>query len=636
MFFCRTALSAAALVVVTAWAHAQEIYVDSVEGSDSNDGASPDAPKQTLASIGRASRYEALLLKAGGTYETQGLNVNNAMVTFYGDGPAPILLATGGFAAVSVGENAIIDGIKVMGGTAEYRGTAFTVGGPNAEVMNCEVDGTGSAIAMGFGVRGEGNYIHHNNVHDLGWSISGDQMGTSGGAEAYIVNASNNEVAYNVASRCEAPNTTLGGAEGGCLEIIVQSARDTVRNVSFHHNYCELSVGLWEGCSGNFTGDDAIQLNHGIIEDVYVAYNVSIDSMWLYLLAPVNTDFRNVIFEHNTLVHTEANADTEQRAANNFTAAVTQETVGENSYGPYPLEPGNIIVRNNAFIVDGGAGMFQDGLPASDHYNNLFAGLQYPNSWQRHSTEVVVSLAEAGLTETYRLAEGSPAIDSGSAEATEFTSDFDGNAVPQGEGRDIGAFEYCTGSGCQPPVDPGRTAGGTGNQGGSGGSSPEVGGAPSVGGSAPEIGGSGALPGTGGGRPLTGGATTGTGGPATGGVSEPNTGGQAPSSGGSDVVTRPESGGAGTSAIGGAPTGSTGAVPGAGGSDAPTGGGAENTGGPGAAGPETTGSTETTEPAAEDDTGCGCVVAGSRSSGPGGMLGLLLALGAFGLSRRRH
>ena len=55
-------------------------------------------------------------------------------------------------------------------------------------------------IELGFGVMGEGNLIIGNSVHDLS-GMTGDSgdMNSSGGAEAYMVMGSNNEIAYNSA-----------------------------------------------------------------------------------------------------------------------------------------------------------------------------------------------------------------------------------------------------------------------------------------------------------------------------------------------------------------------------------------------------------------------------------------------------
>jgi MYXO-CTERM domain-containing protein len=269
-------------------------------------------------------------------------------------------------------------------------------------------------------------------------------MNTSGGAEAYMVMASDNEISYNSAVNCWGENQTLGGAEGGCLEIVNGQALATIENVRFHHNYCERSVGLFEGCSGNFQGTDAIQENHGIIRDSVIAYNISVDAMWLYLLQPVNTDFYNLVFEHNTLVHTPANEDIPQGGASSFGLLVNDDQ----GYSADPLQPGMVIVRNNLFFTTGGGTGMMTLVP--DHYNNLFAP-SAPMSWTLGTGEIEV--ADPGLTADYRLAAGSPAIDVGSPEAWQQWTDFDGNAVPLGNGRDIGASEYCDGANCAEPVD---------------------------------------------------------------------------------------------------------------------------------------------------------------------------------------
>jgi len=464
----RRLAAIAAVLTTTTWASAQEYYLDADAGDDANDGLSEATPKRTLASVAGSGfgggGYEALYLKAGtaNPYETGGLSVRSAIVTRYGPESAerPVIAGTGtGFGGVTVGQDGVLAGVKVIGSGR----VGISVQGPGAEVRDCEVDGSGGAFELGFGIMGEGNSIHHNVVHHLS-AMSGDtgDMNTSGGAEAYMVMASNNEIAYNVALEAHGPNSTLGGSEGGCLEIVNGQAGSTISGVLFHHNYCEQSVGLFEGCSGNFQGTDAIQENHGKIEDSLVAYNISVDAMWLYLLQPVNTDFRNLVFEHNTLVHTPNNHLIEQAARDMFGLNV-EEDAGYTGV----LEPGEIIVRNNIFAVVQGAstgfgGIQLGNVPDGDHYHNLFVGAA--PSWTLGPGELQVDEAAAAFTADYRLGAGSAAIDAGSTLAWMDWTDFDGNPVYLGAAPDIGASEYCDQAAdpacsAAQPLDTGSTTG---------------------------------------------------------------------------------------------------------------------------------------------------------------------------------
>jgi MYXO-CTERM domain-containing protein len=522
-----TGAAVAAVFLTTSFVSAQEYYVDPA-GNDTNSGTSPDTPWQTLGPVedmGFGSSGYTVFLKAGGEWTTGGLNVSDWTLTRYGDGANPVLVGDGsGWGGpITAGSNAVVDGITVRG----QGSSGISVQGPNALVQNCEVDGSDGYLQLGFGIMGEGNLITGNSVHDLsGQSGDSGDMNTSGGAEAYMVMASDNEISYNSAVNCWGINETLGGAEGGCLEIVNGEALSTIENVRFHHNYCERSIGLFEGCSGNFQGTDAIQENHGIIRDSLIAYNLSVDAMWLYLLQPVNTDFYNLVFEHNTLVHTPANEDIPQGGASSFGLLVNEDQ----GYTADELQTGMVIVRNNLFFVTGGGSAMMTLVP--DHYNNLFAP-SAPMSWTLGTGEVEVS--DPGLTADYRLAAGSPAIDVGSSEAWQQWTDYDGNAVPQGAAPDIGVSEYCDGADCAEPTGTGGVTGSGGDTGAGGdtgtggdiagggdtsaGGNTGVGGDAGVGGATGTAGdttGAGGDTGAGGATTGTGGATTGTGGATTG------------------------------------------------------------------------------------------------------------------------
>ena len=53
-------------------------------------------------------------------------------------------------------------------------------------------------------------------------------------------------------------------------------------------------------------GGDPVE-EHGISSDSSVAYNLAVDTMWMYQLSAVSTDFFNLTSENNTIIHTEQN-----------------------------------------------------------------------------------------------------------------------------------------------------------------------------------------------------------------------------------------------------------------------------------------------------------------------------------------
>ncbi len=534
-------------------AAAQEYYVANA-GDNNNTGATPDDPIADLSPVGRGGAV-TVRFKAGDSWDLSGLSVGDGAVYMaYGEGSRPTLNVIGGDGGFGGGVmltgGGTLEGIRVTTPKGSGITQGIGISGANNVVRNCEVDGSSGEFQLGFGIMGTDSLITGNVVHDLS-GMTGDSgdMNTSGGAEAYMVMGSGNEISYNSAINCWGPNETLGGAEGGCLEIVNGEAESVIENVRFHHNYCERSVGLFEGCSGNFRGTDAIQEHHGIIRNSYVGYNIAVDAMWLYLLQPVNTDFENLVFEHNTIVHGPDNTTIPQQGASSFGLLVNDDA----GYS-FTLSEGDVTVRNNLFVtLDGAeAGMFSPP-PLADHFNNVYVP-STPMGAELGAGEKAV--AEPGLSPDHRILAGSPLIDQGSADTPVYATDIDGHPVPCGATQDVGASEYCDNMG-------GTT--GTGGAPGNGGSDATAGAGP-VGAGGLEQGSGGSAPGQGGDSPVGSGGLVN---PASGGL--PGSAGSDPAAG----VPPVSSGGAPLTGAGGSSTaGAAAANPGAGGLEVGSGGSA--------------------------------------------------------------
>lgn len=457
-------------------------YYIAADGDDGNSGTSPEDAWATVANV-PTDEASAVFFERGGTFEAAGapargrngpaaFNVPNGSVwTAYGDGDErPILTATEQTegrptgAVLSPGGGTVLAGLSFTG-RANF---GLLIETDANVIQDCEIDGTieGSLIELGFSVRGHHNLVVGNHIHSLHEVIlDSGNVNTSGGAEAIVVNGTDQEIAYNTIEDCWTPNETLGGAEGGCLEIIARSPGEIVENVYFHHNYCERSVGLFEACAGNFDGTaEKIQEHHAVVRNTVLAYNVVVDAMWLYLLQTANTDFDGLVFEHNTLVHGPVNDDIPQRGADGFgnfydtDRFVPEQTCSAASdcgaggdhrlclqgtcYYQFLAQPGTVTVRNNLFVVLEGGGEATMKLPPGedDVLDNIFS----PQAPQGVEASRVTVVADPGLVDdTFRIGPDSPAIDQGGADSVKPWPDFDGNVVPCGEAPDVGAIEYC-------------------------------------------------------------------------------------------------------------------------------------------------------------------------------------------------
>ena len=200
-----------------------------------------------------------------------------------------------------------------------------------------------------------------------------------------------------------------------------------------------------------------------MVRNTTLAYNVVVDAMWLYLLQTVNTDMDKLVFEHNTLIHGPDNTVIPQQGAAGFgnfydtdrfipakscqAAADCGSTyaicMGGSCAYQTKAQPGQITVRNNLFVVLAGATAATMKLPPGpdDVINNIYSP-KAPSGVTASAGKVIV-VTDPGLTNTFRLAPTSPAVDQGGKDSVKPWPDFDGNTVPCGSAPDVGALEYC-------------------------------------------------------------------------------------------------------------------------------------------------------------------------------------------------
>jgi hypothetical protein len=438
----------------------KQFYIDSKTGNDSNDGSSPEKAWKSISKIKSATSGSVVNLNRGSMWESSGaINVTNLTLRPYGKGPRPFIKGKDIIVPQSLGTvvlkgKSILDAVKV----SSDQGFGAYINGDNNEIRNVEVDGTGTGALMGIGIVGNTNKVTNCYVHDL-TTDTGDtgDVNSSGGAEGIVLfGGSHIDVGHNTVARAHCKNKTLGGDEGGCTEIIMNPLfftqyGKTIEDVQFHHNLCVDTVGLFESCQG--TGDPGFDptKDPGTIKDITVAYNVVLDSKWMYLAQLVNTIHKNVVFEHNTIIHGPRNdkqwstdAMSHEYMFGMFFTSSNGKTVSDS------LTAADLINRNNMFYEPFTKEDTFIGV-TSGHNNNLFgpSTVKLEKRWTLAATEKKVD--DLGLVDVFHPTASSPAVDKGSDEG-KFDSDFYGNKKC-GSAPDIGAVEFCEDAATKPKSD---------------------------------------------------------------------------------------------------------------------------------------------------------------------------------------
>ena len=399
--------------------------VDSNKGVDSNPGTTAQ-PWKTLRNLNdRAFQPGDTIYFARGSdfvggvlFSSSGKRSSPITLTAYGSGPAPrfsnpdFSVLNGNAIQVS-GSYIVIEELYFhhCAPPSGGRGGAQKVGAvfikPEAHhvvVRNCEI----TKSPMTIHVYGQYNLITHNYIHDndewprgVGWVAVG-----------IMISNSNNEVSYNLITRCWQPSEGYGGGDGGAIEIDDRTYAKS--NIYVHHNRTWANQGFLETVGGVTSIED----------NVVVSYNVT-DDYQSFILCGNCSNFR---VENNTVIRVLNNGSWNGvfRIGRTFPASL----------------------RNNIFVVANASRVFEGrdtGTAMQMHDHNLFFSMDGSEEPQGRG----VPLAQGEIVadpmfvdfgnRDLRLREGSPAIEAGINLG--HSIDFENRPVPLGFAPDLGAYE---------------------------------------------------------------------------------------------------------------------------------------------------------------------------------------------------
>jgi hypothetical protein len=467
----RCALGGATVLVLLGWSSVAraDCYVDSQNGSDSNDGQSEATPWKSQTAV--SSSCTVIRYKRGSVFNEAlrtGNNASGKTFTNYGNASDPLPqfvvphTANSGSIVSAYQGGLTIDGLYLAGSHGDGTGANMGKGvcvmtGSNTKLLKSEI----TNCDIGIMLNGSNSLIQDNYIHDLTMAVdaaveAGADPNAVGGAEGIFINGSNNEVSYNRFVNCSATAAWTGGScDGGATEVAV-GAGTTVSGIKIHHNFSYNSCGFFEVSSGGSS--------KGTFSDSEFAYNVSIDSGWLMLLQVNNTNLSNIKWENNTVVQHSGSTN-----AGMLTTIFTGTSSGQTGGS---LAAGAVSLTNNLVIFDG-VRVFGTAIDANiTQTTNLIVDTA--------SQDPGVVNVKGTTAEDFDLTSSSPAVNAGTT-ISNLTADYLDRVVPDPSGKtDIGAFEYgstSTGSGGHPAW--GGSSNSSGGTSGSGNPSGGSGGEPS-------------------------------------------------------------------------------------------------------------------------------------------------------------
>jgi len=387
-------------------------YVDSKKGNDSNNGTSIFSTWNSVAKVNSQSYKpgDNICFSRGSEWVGQliisssGTESKPIIFTSYSKGPNPVIKNPGVNRAVAIKINSdwiVVENFLVS--ESHESGIDINKGAEHNIVRNNEATKTG----MGIAVHGDHNLVTNNYAHDLTMVVN-DQGGDNDfGAVGIWLFSSNNEVSYNRLINCRAPSYDYG-FDGGVVEFY-----GDVDSCYVHHNW-------GENCEGSFeVGGQGVTLTHNII-----SYNVYINnggSGGYHVGGKFGVNFEDMQVENNVFVDT----------------CHCEYAIGFWNGIPGPKD---FIYRNNIFYIPNTGSVSNN--PGFIHENNLYylgdklnIGMS-PGPGDKIGDPLFLNFNG----KDFHLKAGSPAIDAGVN--LNYSTDFDGNKVPEGSAPDIGAYEY--------------------------------------------------------------------------------------------------------------------------------------------------------------------------------------------------
>jgi hypothetical protein len=466
--------------------YASTYYVDATAGDDSNNGTSINTPWKTISKVNDAtfSAGDNILFKKGETWFEQltipssGSSGHNIVFSSYGVGVKPTIngnnTATYGI-YVKNKSYVTIDGFNIKKFRKDIQTYAvYIYGGTYNNVCNCDISEVyyvtnpnigGDPHAweqdIGFGVYIENSNnatVHDNLIKDIGQTAIFLTAGS--GTTITTFSIFNNEVTnFNAAIRLGLSNANGTITGGKIYNNYIHDFNNYYYCSIWHRN----GIHVWAFAGDPSATIENLEIYNNYFEDLINPTSGS--TSWIYM----EFNCKNFIIHHNVLG--DYLGAFGLRISGDDTAKYRGFEIYNNTFflGTTCLTFNNstdMKVKNNIFNNINSSfngGIWVKDLISLTNYKedyNLFFGGQNEifrlndtmytwNEWISKGYEAngvnASPLFEGKPSEivnnpsVFKLSDYSPAIDKGTNLG--FTSDFEGNIIPQGYAPDIGAFE---------------------------------------------------------------------------------------------------------------------------------------------------------------------------------------------------